>query len=79
MQTAGIWGKIIGALLGLAVFKLPGLFIGLFIGHQFDKAYARQMGSFAGFGDRMSNADRQAAFLMRASQLWDTWQNLKAE
>ncbi|HIF9197640.1 TPA: co-chaperone DjlA [Photobacterium damselae] len=62
MQTAGIWGKIIGALLGLAVFKLPGLFIGLFIGHQFDKAYARQMGSFAGFGDRMSNADRQAAF-----------------
>lgn len=79
MQTAGIWGKIIGALLGLAVFKLPGLFIGLFIGHQFDKAYARQMGVSLGLVIVCQMRIDRPLFLMRASQLWDTWQNLKAE
>ncbi len=64
MQKTGIWGKIIGALLGLSIGKLPGLLIGLFIGHQFDGAYARQMnGGFAGFGqNRTSSAEQQAAF-----------------
>ncbi|WP_318499701.1 co-chaperone DjlA [Photobacterium leiognathi] len=64
MQKTGIWGKIIGALLGLSIGKLPGLLIGLFIGHQFDKAYARQMnGGFAGFGqNRTSSVEQQAAF-----------------
>ncbi|SMY17877.1 MULTISPECIES: co-chaperone DjlA [Photobacterium] len=64
MQRTGIWGKIIGALLGLSIGKLPGLLIGLFIGHQFDKAYARQMnGGFGGFGGKnATNAERQAEF-----------------
>jgi len=30
--AAGVWGSVIGALLGLAVFNLPGLVLGTFLG-----------------------------------------------
>ncbi|PSU67561.1 co-chaperone DjlA [Photobacterium phosphoreum] len=65
MQRTGIWGKIFGALLGILLGpKYIGFLIGLFIGHQFDKAYARQMnGGFGGFGGKnATNAERQAEF-----------------
>ncbi|MCD9479980.1 co-chaperone DjlA [Photobacterium phosphoreum] len=65
MQRTGIWGKIFGALLGILLGpKYIGFLIGLFIGHQFDKAYARQMnGGFSGFGGKnATNAERQAEF-----------------
>ena len=34
-----MFGKLIGGLLGLITFSLPGAIIGLFIGHQFDKGF----------------------------------------
>jgi len=47
-----MWGKVLGALFGMALLKWPGLFLGLLVGHWFDKNYAasfRQMGGFTGF------------------------------
>lgn len=46
-----MWGKILGALFGLALLKLPGLVIGLLLGHWFDIAFRQQFeqrGGFAG-------------------------------
>ena len=33
-----MWGKILGALFGMALFKWPGLFLGLMVGHWFDRS-----------------------------------------
>ena len=32
-----IWGKVLGAVFGFAVFNLPGAILGLWLGHKFDK------------------------------------------
>lgn len=47
-----MWGKILGALFGMALLKIPGLFIGLLVGHWFDKSYGgtfERRGGFNGF------------------------------
>lgn len=58
-----MWGKVLGALFGLALLKLPGLLLGILIGHWFDRAMRQQFernGGFnALFGDKQ---DEQALF-----------------
>lgn len=44
-----IWGKVLGALAGAAFAKLPGLILGLLVGHMFDKAYAQDFSRSGGF------------------------------
>lgn len=44
-----MWGKILGALFGMALLKIPGLFIGLLVGHWFDKSYGGVFASRGGF------------------------------
>lgn len=59
------YGKIIGALIGLSLIKLPGLLVGLFVGHLFDVFYAKEFsrqGGFAGFFSSKSNIQNQAIF-----------------
>lgn len=51
LSARGWWGKVIGALLGFAVKGPVGALVGAFIGHQFDRGYARVTGS-AGVADR---------------------------
>lgn len=60
-----IYGKIIGALLGLVFLKLPGLIIGLFVGHMFDISYAKDFsnrGGFARFFSSREGIQSQAVF-----------------
>ena len=60
-----IYGKVIGALLGLAFLKLPGLIVGLFVGHMFDVSYAKDFsnkGGFARFFSSKQNIQSQAVF-----------------
>jgi DnaJ like chaperone protein len=60
-----IYGKIIGALLGLAFARLPGLFIGLAVGHMFDIGYAKEFsnkGGFARYFSSKNGIQRQAIF-----------------
>jgi DnaJ like chaperone protein len=60
-----IFGKIIGAIIGLALLKLPGAFIGLIVGHLFDVGYAKdfsQKGGFARFFSNKVDLKRQAVF-----------------
>ena len=58
-----MWGKILGALFGLALLKLPGLLLGIVLGHWFDKVFRQQFeqhGGFAGlFGQQQ---DEQSLF-----------------
>ena len=54
-----------GAIIGLALLKLPGLIIGLFVGHLFDVYYAKDFANKGGFTKFFSNVDgikRQAVF-----------------
>jgi len=54
-----MWGKLLGGLFGLAMFKIPGLIIGVFIGHWFDRSMRQQFeqaGGFAGFKRDQSEA-----------------------
>ena len=44
-----MWGKILGALFGMAILRLPGLVIGLLLGHWFDRALSRQFEHRGGF------------------------------
>ena len=32
-----IWGKVLGALFGFAIFNIPGALLGLWLGHRFDR------------------------------------------
>jgi DnaJ like chaperone protein len=60
-----IYGKVIGALLGLAFLRLPGLFIGLLVGHMFDVGYAKDFsnrGGFARFFSSKEGIGKQAVF-----------------
>lgn len=59
-----VWGKILGAFFGFLLGGPFGLFLGLFLGHKFDKARRNVYGG--GFGDfggsQASQAERQADF-----------------
>lgn len=60
-----MYGKIIGSLIGLAILKLPGLFLGLLIGYLFDKIYAKEFidrGGFARFFSAQGDVKQQAIF-----------------
>ncbi|MEW5681289.1 MAG: co-chaperone DjlA [Pseudomonadota bacterium] len=58
-----MWGKILGALFGLALLKLPGLLLGLLIGHWFDRTFKQQFERHGGFSGLFSdNADEQSLF-----------------
>lgn len=56
-----MWGKILGALFGLALLRLPGLFIGLLLGHWFDIKMGANLARFRGM---FSEADNQQGLFM---------------
>jgi len=59
-----VWGKILGALFGLAILKLPGLIIGILVGHWFDRSLKgrfEQQGGFDGFF--RDHPDEQGLFM----------------
>lgn len=63
--TMNIYGKIIGALLGLIFLKWPGLVLGLFVGHMFDIGYGKDFskrGRFAQFFSSQDGIQRQSVF-----------------
>ncbi|MEM0911430.1 MAG: co-chaperone DjlA [Pseudomonadota bacterium] len=53
----GYWGKIIGAIIGLAILKFPGAVLGLIIGHLFDVAYRKEFSKFGGVGRFFAKVD----------------------
>jgi DnaJ like chaperone protein len=58
-----VWGKILGALFGLALLKLPGLLIGVLLGHWFDRAFKQQFEREGGFSSLFQdNEDEQGLF-----------------
>jgi DnaJ like chaperone protein len=58
-----MWGKILGALFGMALLKIPGLFIGLLIGHWFDRSYGGAFASRGGFnGFSRDQSEAQGIF-----------------
>lgn len=58
-----MWGKILGALFGMALLKIPGLFIGLLIGHWFDQSYGGTFASRGGFnGFSRDKSEAQGIF-----------------
>lgn len=58
-----MWGKILGALFGMALLKIPGLFLGLLIGHWFDKSYGGAFASKGGFnGFSRDKSEAQGIF-----------------
>lgn len=58
-----MWGKILGALFGMALLKIPGFFIGLLIGHWFDKSYGGAFASRGGFnGFSRDKSEAQGIF-----------------
>lgn len=59
-----MWGKILGALFGIAILKLPGLFIGLLVGHWFDQALRQRFEKRGGFqGLFHSHKEAQGVFM----------------
>lgn len=58
LESALYWGKIIGALAGLATLKPWFVLAGLFLGHQFDR----------GFADRYRSFEKQGADISRVSE-----------
>ena len=60
-----IWGKIVGALIGFMFLRVPGLVLGLVVGHMFDQFYSRgfsHAGGFARFFSDKSDFQQQAEF-----------------
>ena len=58
-----MWGKILGALFGLALLKVPGLIIGIILGHWFDKAFRQQFEQNGGFSGLFHDGeDEQGLF-----------------
>lgn len=58
-----MWGLILGALFGYALLKIPGLILGAFLGHWFDRSFAHQFERNGGFFGLFSgNTDEQALF-----------------
>ncbi|CAM5225671.1 co-chaperone DjlA [Alishewanella longhuensis] len=58
-----MWGKILGALFGLALFKLPGLVLGVLVGHYFDQWFQRKLGNWEGMQSVFGQDDEQALFM----------------
>lgn len=58
-----MWGKVLGALFGLALFKLPGLFLGVIVGHYFDQWFQRRVGSWEGLQGIFGQDEEQALFM----------------
>ncbi|GHG61246.1 co-chaperone protein DjlA [Alishewanella longhuensis] len=58
-----MWGKILGALFGLALFKLPGLILGVLVGHYFDQWFQRKLGNWEGIQSVFGQDDEQALFM----------------
>ncbi|MBT1451057.1 co-chaperone DjlA [Glaciecola sp. XM2] len=61
----GYSGKIIGVLVGMAIFRLPGALLGLIVGHLFDVYYAQdfsRQGGFARFFSSKENIQKDAVF-----------------
>ncbi|MDX1676537.1 co-chaperone DjlA [Arsukibacterium sp.] len=56
-----MWGKILGALFGLALLRLPGLLIGLILGHWFDIKMGASLARFQGMFQEA--ADQQGLFM----------------
>lgn len=56
-----MWGKILGALFGLALLRLPGLFIGLILGHWFDMKMGANLARFRGI---FHESDEQQGLFM---------------
>ncbi|WP_284219117.1 co-chaperone DjlA [Agaribacter marinus] len=54
----GYWGKVIGVLIGIAIFKLPGAILGLIVGHLFDINYARDFSAKGGFARFFSSPEK---------------------
>lgn len=58
-----MWGKILGALFGLALFKLPGLLLGVVIGHYCDQWFKQRLGHWEGIQSIFGQDDEQALFM----------------
>lgn len=63
-----IFGKILGVFFGSLIWNIPGALIGLYIGHQFDKARRLNQSGFRSspFGGGASQAQRQEEFFKAA-------------
>ncbi len=58
-----IWGKILGGFFGFMFGQFPGLLLGVWLGHRFDRASAGNFNIQNGlFGNQLSNQERQAKF-----------------
>lgn len=59
-----MWGKILGAMFGMALFKWPGLLIGLAIGHWFDTSFRSTFEAAGGFNAlKKENSEAQGLFM----------------
>jgi DnaJ like chaperone protein len=59
-----MWGKILGALFGMALFKWPGLVLGFMIGHWFDRSLRSSFESAGGFGALKRDQDDAEGLFM---------------
>ncbi len=59
-----MWGKILGALFGMALFKWPGFFLGLMIGHWFDRSLRSSFEGAGGFGALKRDQDDAEGLFM---------------
>lgn len=58
-----MWGKVLGALFGLALFRIPGLLLGVLVGHWFDTAFRQQFDAAGGFNSLFTDSgDEQGLF-----------------
>lgn len=52
-----VWGKLLGLIFGSMFLNLPGAFIGLIIGHFFDRGYSQEFARLGGLGRYFTNPD----------------------
>ncbi len=59
-----MWGKILGALFGMALAKWPGMLLGLLVGHWFDRSLRSSFENAGGFAAlKRESADPQGLFM----------------
>lgn len=59
-----MWGKLLGAMFGMALFKWPGLLLGLLIGHWFDRSLRSSFEDSGGFAAlKKDNSEAQGVFM----------------
>jgi DnaJ like chaperone protein len=59
-----MWGKLLGAMLGMALFKWPGLVLGLLVGHWFDRSLRSSFEASGGFAAlKRDNSEAQGVFM----------------